>query len=196
MRGQNTCRGGACRRARMTYFVGLGSNLGDKRRNLERARRRLGRAGVEVRRASSIYRTEPVDFLDQPWFLNQVLEVQTDRTPQELLELAKSIERAMRRVPGARRGPRTIDIDILLAGETVIESPDLTVPHPRMAARRFVLVPLAEIAPLAVHPVLRKTVRRLLRICPDISLVSKTGGRRGRTPGRDGPRTGAGRREG
>ncbi len=155
----------------MTCLLGLGSNLGDKRRNLERARRRLERAGVEVRRSSSVYRTEPVDVPDQPWFLNQVLEVRTDRTPQELFELAKAIEAAMGRVPAGEKGPRTVDIDILLAGETIIESPALTVPHPRLAVRNFVLVPLAEIAPRAVHPVLGKTVRELARECPDRAAV-------------------------
>ena len=155
----------------MTYFLSLGSNLGDQRRNLERARRRLGRAGVDVRRASPVYRTEPVDFVAQPWVLNQVLEVRTDRTPQELLELVKAIEAGLGRVPAGEKGPRTIDIDILLAGETVIESSGLTVPHPRLALRNFVLVPLAEIAPRAVHPVLRKTVRELARECPDRAAV-------------------------
>lgn len=177
MNGQSTCPGGACRRKRMTYFLSLGSNLGEKRRNLERARRRLGRAGVEVRRASSVYRTEPVDFVDQPWFLNQVLEVRTDRTPQELLELAKAVEHALKRAPAGEKGPRKIDIDILLAGETVIESPALTVPHPRLALRNFVLVPLAEIAPGALHPVLRKTVRELARESPDRAAVVRDGPR-------------------
>ncbi|HVP91431.1 MAG TPA: 2-amino-4-hydroxy-6-hydroxymethyldihydropteridine diphosphokinase [Terriglobales bacterium] len=180
MDGRNACHDGGCRRGKMTYYLALGSNLGDKRRNLERARRRLERAGVEVRRSSSVYRTDPVDFVDQPWFLNQALEVRTDRTPQELLELAKAIEAGLGRVPAETKGPRTIDVDLLLAGETVIESPELTVPHPRLARRNFVLVPLAEIAPRAVHPVLRKTVRELARECPDRSAVVREGARASR----------------
>jgi len=158
-------------------FLGLGSNVADKRGNLVRARRRLERAGVEVLKASSVYRTEPVGVRDQPWFYNQVLEVRTNLGPQELMDLAKSIEAAMKRVPTIEKGPRTIDIDILLAGDTVIESPELTVPHPRLAVRNFVLVPLNEIAPRAVHPVLRKTVHELLSSCPDLSSVLMTGKR-------------------
>ena len=153
------------------YFLGLGSNVADKRGNLVRARRRLELAGIEVLKASSVYRTEPVDVRDQPWFYNQVLEVRTNLGPQELLDLAKAIEAAMKRVPTIEKGPRTIDIDILLAGDTVIESPELTIPHPRLALRNFALVPLCEIAPAAFHPVLRKTVRELAASSPDSSAV-------------------------
>ncbi len=166
----------------MTYYLGLGSNLGDTNRNLAGARRRLERAGVEIVRASSVYLTEPVDEPDQPWFRNQVLKIRTRLGPQELLDLAKSIERAMKRIPMAPKGPRTIDIDILLAGETIISTPGLTIPHPRLAGRNFVLVPLREIAPGAVHPVLRKTVRELSRSCPDRSTVLRDGGRSVRHP--------------
>jgi 2-amino-4-hydroxy-6-hydroxymethyldihydropteridine diphosphokinase len=154
-----------------TYFLGLGSNLGDRRRNLLRARQRLEEAGVEVLKASSVFRTEPVDVADQPWFLNQVLKIGTSLAPQELLDLAKSIETRLKRVPTVAKGPRTIDIDILLAGDTVINTPKLTIPHPRLALRNFALVPLREIAPRAVHPVLRKTVLELAHDCPDRSAV-------------------------
>jgi 2-amino-4-hydroxy-6-hydroxymethyldihydropteridine diphosphokinase len=157
----------------MVYFLCLGSNLGDRKRNLARARRLLEQAGVKILRASSAYRTEPVDVADQPWFDNQVLEVRTGRTPHELLMLAKSIETRMKRVPSVEKGPRTIDIDILLAEDTVLDTPELTIPHPRLARRNFVLVPLNEIAPRAVHPVLRKTVRELARESPDSSAVFK-----------------------
>ena len=181
MRRQETCRNG-CRRGAMTYFLGLGSNLGDTKRNLALARRRLERAGVEVVRASSVFRTEPVDEPRQPWFRNQVLKVRTGLGPQELLDLAKSIEAGMKRAATVPKGPRTIDIDILLAGETVIATPALTIPHPRLALRNFVLVPLRQIAPRTLHPVLRKTVRELARSCPDRSAVLPDDGRPFRRP--------------
>ena len=172
----------------MKCFLCLGTNLGDRRRNLERARRRLEAAGLEVLRASSVYRTEPVDWPGQPWFLNQVLKVETSLGPQEVLELAKSIEAEMKRVTTFEKGPRTIDIDILLAGDAVIDTPVLTIPHPRLAKRNFVLIPLVEIASRAVHPVLRKTVRELARESPDHAAVFKQGSRR---PGKDGHSVGA-----
>jgi 2-amino-4-hydroxy-6-hydroxymethyldihydropteridine diphosphokinase len=160
----------------MIYFLSLGSNMGNLKRNLERALRFLERGGVKLLKASSVYRTEPVDVTGQPWFLNQVLEVRTKLGPQELLDLAKSIESRMKRVPTVPKGPRTIDIDILLAEDTVIDTPGLTIPHPRLARRNFVLVPLKEIAPMAVHPVLRKTIKELAAESPDPSSVLKDEG--------------------
>lgn len=159
----------------MRVFLGLGSNLGDSAENLVRAAALLERKGLRIVRSSSVYRTEPVGVKDQPWFLNQIVEVETDFSPSRLIKTAKTIERAMGRKPGPKNGPRPIDIDVLLAGDLVLKNPDLEIPHARMAERRFVLVPFAEIAPAAVHPIAKKTIRTLLRVCPDRSRVRRIG---------------------
>ncbi len=161
---------------RVVYYLSLGSNLGRRRRNLRRAAELLAAAGIRILRRSSIYRTEPVDLRDQPWFFNQVLAVETRLGPAALLRLIQAVEAAAGRGPGVRKGPRVLDIDILLAGRRIIKTPRLAVPHPRLARRRFVLVPLAEIAPAVVHPVLRKTAAALLACVPDRSAVRKLPG--------------------
>jgi 2-amino-4-hydroxy-6-hydroxymethyldihydropteridine diphosphokinase len=185
----------------MIYHLGLGSNLGSPAINLERARRLLASEGIVILRASALYRTEPVGFADQPWFLNQVLEVESELSPWEMLKTAKTIEKGMKRRAAPPNGPRVIDIDILLAGPAVVRSPSLSVPHPRLEERNFVLVPLAEIAAGAVHPVLKASIADLLRLSPDRSRVekievrAKTGRRAGRgarssPPAKKRPRSG------
>ncbi len=145
-----------------TAYLSLGSNLGDRAANIERAIHMLEAAGVSVHRRSSLYETEPQDMPNQPWFLNVVLEIQTDLFPRQLLARIKRIESELGRKRVAARGPRTIDIDIILFGRFEVNTPELVIPHPRMAERRFVLAPLAELAPELRHPVSRESVRHLL----------------------------------
>ena len=165
--GDHTLRGGRCCGIRVDMervFLGLGSNIGDRTANIERASRLIGEIeAVRLVRMSSLFETEPVGYEDQPDFINAVLEIGTPLTPRELLAAVKEIEQRMGRTRTVRFGPRIIDVDILLFGQRVIDEPGLTIPHPRMHERRFVLGPLAEIAPEAVHPVLKKSVMELYR---------------------------------
>jgi 2-amino-4-hydroxy-6-hydroxymethyldihydropteridine diphosphokinase len=152
-------------------YLSLGSNIGTRAGNIARALAELPEHGVRVVGRSSLYETEPVEFLAQGWFLNCVVEVETDLAPVELMRALLDIERAMGRERVAPKGPRIIDVDILLYGSRVVREADLEIPHPRMAERRFVLVPFAEIAPGGVHPVLKKTVAGMLADTADRSEV-------------------------
>ena len=145
-------------------YLSLGSNLGDRQAHLQRALACLEQDGIRIRRQSSVYETEPQDVAGQPWFLNIAVECEAWLFPLQLLKTLQRIEREAGRVrAGAvRRGPRVIDIDILLFGHAVMDTPQLTIPHPRMTERRFVLEPLLEIAPEIRHPVTKQALRKYL----------------------------------
>jgi 2-amino-4-hydroxy-6-hydroxymethyldihydropteridine diphosphokinase len=142
-------------------YLSLGSNIGDREAHLRDAIARLDACG-RVRAVSSFYETEPVEFREQTWFLNCSVALETEVTPEEMITCLLGIEREMGRERIQKKGPRIIDIDILLFGDLVANAPDLTIPHPAMAARRFVLEPLAEIAPEVRHPVLKQTIQEML----------------------------------
>jgi 2-amino-4-hydroxy-6-hydroxymethyldihydropteridine diphosphokinase len=152
-------------------YLSLGSNLGDRLENLRAAMRRLSDEGVTLRRTSSVYETEPVDNAEQDWFLNCVAEVSTSLEPLALLRRLQDIERELGRERAVPKGPRTIDIDILLYGDLAIETEELTLPHPRMLQRRFVLEPLCEIAPALMIPGTEKTVEEALHGLADPAQV-------------------------
>ena len=148
-------------------YLSLGSNLGDRAAQLRTALARLPAAGIEVRQISSFYQTEPVDFLTQRPFVNCVAEVETDLMPLQLLTALQGVERAMGRRRGVSKGPRPIDIDILLYENAIVRSAALTIPHERMSERRFVLIPLRELAAQIRHPRTKRTVAEMLEETPD-----------------------------
>jgi len=145
-----------------TVYIGIGSNLGDREEHCLKAIRLFSEKGILVTRRSSMYETEPWGVKDQPKFLNMAIEGETGLTPAGLLEVLKMTEDEVGRTKTYRWGPRVIDLDILLYDDLVISTPELTIPHPRMHEREFVLRPLAEIAPEKIHPMLEKTMRELL----------------------------------
>ena len=156
-----------------TVYLSLGSNLGDRERHLRTAILALPGAGLRVGCVSSFYETEPVDYLEQPWFLNCVVEGEAEVGAVELLRRLRQIETQMGSLKEFAKGPRLLDIDILLYGQATIDEAELQVPHPRMLQRKFVLAPLAEIAPELRHPSWNANVRELLRVTPDASQVKK-----------------------
>jgi 2-amino-4-hydroxy-6-hydroxymethyldihydropteridine diphosphokinase len=149
-----------------TVYFGLGSNVGDREEHLRAAIENL-RAVVNVLRVSPVYETDPLEFTGQRRFLNLVVEAETELFPMQLLARTARVERELGRVRTIANGPRTIDIDILLYAKAVVRSAQLEIPHPRMAERRFVLAPLADLAPELRHPVSRRTVREMLDAAPE-----------------------------
>lgn len=157
---------------RAVVYLGLGSNLGDRSEHLRIALRLLAGVGT-VRAVAPWYATAPLYVTDQPEFLNTACLLDTDLAPDQLLERLQGIERQVGRTPGRRYGERVLDIDILLFDDLVLETPELTIPHPRLAERAFALAPLADLAPAVVHPLLHRTVAELWRDVPGRNGVRK-----------------------
>jgi len=149
-----------------TVYLSLGSNIGDRAANLRAAMDLLAAPDLRILRVSPVYETEPVGCVEQGWFLNLVVETETELLPKRLLARTARIERTLGRIRTVRNGPRTIDIDILLYGDSVVRTAELEIPHPRMAERRFVLAPLADLAPGLRHPVTHRTVREMMEAAP------------------------------
>jgi 2-amino-4-hydroxy-6-hydroxymethyldihydropteridine diphosphokinase len=158
-----------------SVYLALGSNLGDREGHLRAALRGLENRHVTIVRSSSIYATEPREVLDQPWFLNTAVQAASDLEPEELLGVCLDVEKENLRTRGIDKGPRTLDIDIIFYENRIIRTPVLTIPHPGFLERRFVLVPLAEIAPDFVDPRTGRTVRELLDACADLGRVVPVG---------------------
>jgi 2-amino-4-hydroxy-6-hydroxymethyldihydropteridine diphosphokinase len=154
-------------------YLSLGSNLGDRSAILRTGIEALANAGVRVKKVSFFYETEPVDFLDQPWFLNCVVEAETILAPLDLLHVLRGIESSIGSKKEFAKGPRLLDMDILLYGNQTIGSPELQIPHPRMLQRKFVLAPLAEIAPSLKHSSWDKTAAEFLAASSDHSKIRK-----------------------
>jgi len=158
-----------------TVYIALGTNIGDRQSNLREALSRIEASGIHISQLSSIYETEPVDYLDQPWFLNAVVEAQTELPAAQLLSTLRQIESHMGSKKPFAKGPRLIDLDILLYATDTIDTPDLQIPHPRMLQRNFVLAPLAEIAPTFRHPNWSATVSDIFAHSSDKSIVRRIG---------------------
>ena len=158
----------------VTSYLGLGSNLGNRIKNLEIVILALSKhSDIQVTASSSFYETEPVGYKEQKWFINQVIQIKTSLSPKDLLDVTQKMEERFGRRRTIRWGPRTVDIDILLYGNLIMNNSSLSIPHPHLTKRRFVLVPLAEIAPSIIHPLLGESIRKILIDSSTDDLVKK-----------------------
>jgi 2-amino-4-hydroxy-6-hydroxymethyldihydropteridine diphosphokinase len=157
----------------MGIYLGLGSNVGDREAQLRFAVIALKEKNVIPWKGASLYWTQPRDVEDQPWFLNTVIEVRTLLEPEALMKECLEVERKAGRIRNTPRGPRPLDIDILIYRDRIVDIPELSIPHPRFRERRFVLVPLAEVAPDLADPVSGLTMTQLLDLCPDEGVVRR-----------------------
>ncbi|HEX8949402.1 MAG TPA: 2-amino-4-hydroxy-6-hydroxymethyldihydropteridine diphosphokinase [Dissulfurispiraceae bacterium] len=148
--------------------LGIGSNIGDRKANCERALELLGGRGIKIKKVSSMYETKPWGLKEQPDFINMAAEAETDLSPEKLLDTLKRIEKEMGREETVKWGPRVIDLDILFYNDAIVDTQRLRIPHPFFRERDFVVTPLAEIAPDKVHPVLKKSVRQLREELKDV----------------------------
>ena len=160
----------------MGIYIGVGSNVGDREAELRTAVEAFRKRDIVVWRSASVYSTEPRELEDQPWFLNTVVEVRTLIEPDALLQQCLEIEKEAGRQRSVPKGPRPIDLDILIYRDRILDTPDLTLPHPRYRERRFVLVPLVELAPDLPDPLSGLTMQQLLDFCLDTGVVRRHGG--------------------
>lgn len=156
-----------------TAYLLIGGNLGNRKSNLQQAAQLVEEYCGDIISISAIYETAAWGFTDQPTFLNQVLVLNTELEPEQLMQELLAVEKELGRVREQKMGPRTIDIDILLIDDLVLQTAHLTIPHPALPLRRFALTPLAEVAPVKIHPTLKKTIAELLTDCPDTLAVTK-----------------------
>ncbi|HEY2382095.1 MAG TPA: 2-amino-4-hydroxy-6-hydroxymethyldihydropteridine diphosphokinase [Terriglobia bacterium] len=156
----------------MIVYLALGSNVGDREEHLRSALRGLASHGIKILKCASVYSTEPREVLDQPWFLNTVVQADTILSPGSLLKTCLEIEGENHRTRGQLKGPRTLDIDILFYGNELVREPGLTIPHPSFSERRFVLAPLSEIAASLIDPLSGETIENLLARCSDTATVT------------------------
>ncbi len=160
----------------MEYYLGLGSNLGQREKNLTQALKKLQNQGIYIEKISSVYETQPFGGAKQPWYMNIVVKAQTQLSPSRLLKKIKKIEKSMGRTLHGMNNPRPIDIDILMLEDRLIKNNNLEIPHKELAHRNFVLVPLLEIASTLVHPVFKERVSEIFKHCNDESIVRKIKG--------------------